>query len=118
MEAEITRLYAGPDGESHFEDMKIPLHDFEGVFEWSEPMAATGLIFQQNNSDKSHGWHNAPRRQMIIPLAGSIEIEVGDGTSRAFDTGDVLLAEDMTGRGHVTRPGKGPYFKAVIVTLE
>ena len=118
MEAEITRLYTGPDGESHFEDMKIPLNDFEGMFEVSELMAAKQLVFQQGKHDEPHGWHNAPHRQVIIPLAGKIEIEVGDGTRRAFSPGVVLLAEDLTGRGHITRPGNNPYFKAVIVILD
>ena len=118
MEAAITRLYSGPDGESHFEDMKIPLSDFEGLFECSEPMKATGIILQQGYSDKIHGWHNAPHRQLIISLAGWIEIEVGDGTKRVFSPGDVLLAEDASGRGHITRPGKNPYYKAIIVTLD
>jgi hypothetical protein len=32
-----------------------------------------------------------------------MEIEIGDGTKRIFNTGDIVLVEDTTGQGHVTR---------------
>ena len=31
MEKKVTRLYTGADGESHFEDIEIPLHDKGGI---------------------------------------------------------------------------------------
>jgi hypothetical protein len=40
---------------------------------------------------------------------------VGDGTVVRVGPGDVLLAEDLTGRGHVTRSiGSGPRFYAIV----
>jgi hypothetical protein len=36
-------------------------------------------------------------------LQGQAEIELGDGTKRRFGQGDVLLSEDLTGEGHITR---------------
>jgi uncharacterized cupin superfamily protein len=36
-------------------------------------------------------------------LAGQMEVSVQDGTAMIFSPGDVLLAEDMTGRVHLTR---------------
>ena len=44
-----------------------------------------------------------PRRQYTITLSGIAEVEVSDGTKRQVGAGDVLLAEDMTGEGHITR---------------
>jgi hypothetical protein len=32
-----------------------------------------------------------------------VEIETGDGTIRRFGAGDVMLADDTIGRGHITR---------------
>ncbi|MGH7771163.1 MAG: hypothetical protein ACREQA_02875 [Candidatus Binatia bacterium] len=32
-----------------------------------------------------------------------IEVEIGDGTVRRFGPGDIMLADDTTGRGHITR---------------
>ena len=48
-------------------------------------------------------WHCAPRRQYSISLSGQAEIEVGDGTIARVGPGDVVLAEDLTGQGHITR---------------
>ena len=48
-------------------------------------------------------WHCAPGRQYVVTLDGEGEIEVGDGSTKRFGPGDVLLAEDLTGQGHVTR---------------
>jgi hypothetical protein len=47
-------------------------------------------------------WHTAPRRQYVITLEGQVEVGLGDGTKRVFGAGDVLLADDLTGRGHTT----------------
>jgi uncharacterized cupin superfamily protein len=36
-------------------------------------------------------------------LAGEMEIGLEDGSVHTFGPGDVLLAEDVTGRGHTRR---------------
>ena len=45
----------------------------------------------------------APRRQLIIHLAGEAEVEVSDGEVRRFGPGSVMLVEDVSGKGHRTR---------------
>jgi len=48
-------------------------------------------------------------------LSGTAEIEVGDGTIARVEAGDVVLAEDLTGRGHVTRViGDRPRLYAIV----
>jgi hypothetical protein len=32
-----------------------------------------------------------------------VDIEIGDGTVRRLGPGDILIAEDVSGQGHVTR---------------
>ena len=117
MEAKVTRLYAGKDGESHFEDIKIPLSVKRGIGQQSEIIEATGMMFIESTSSRQIDWHNAPRRQFIINLEGEREVEIGDGTRRILKPGDILLAEDTTGHGHITRLVKGKAHKAVFVTL-
>jgi uncharacterized cupin superfamily protein len=51
-------------------------------------------------------------------LDGEVEIEAGDGTKRRFGTGDVLLAEDTAGRGHISRAVEGRPRKSIFVTLD
>lgn len=97
---QITRLYTGSDNESHFEDIEIDLNEAGDIGQLSEKVDATGIIFRRTRPDYDYDWHNAPRRQYIIMLDGAVDVEIGDGTVRRFSTGDILLAEDTTGRGH------------------
>ncbi len=100
----VTRLYTGPDSESHFEDVDIPLKETgRADIGRSELMKATNIFFREVGVDYQWDWHNVSRRQFLIVLGGAIEIEIGDGTRRQFGTGDVLLAEDTMGRGHISR---------------
>jgi len=43
-----------------------------------------------------------------------MEIGIGDGTTRRFGPGDVVLADDLTGRGHTTRSVGGPRISATV----
>ncbi len=116
MGIQVTRLYSGPDGESHFEDIEIPLED-KGNYTWrSEVMKATGIYFRERGTISESDWHNAPRRQFAISIEGETEIEIGDGTKRRFGPGDIMLTEDTTGRGHILRTVKPPR-KVIIVSL-
>ena len=53
------------------------------------------------------GWigelHPAPTRQFLACLSGAVEAETTDGEVRRLDEGDLILLEDTSGRGHVTR---------------
>jgi hypothetical protein len=64
----ITRLYTGNDGESHFEDMDIPLKDIGGNELRSDTTEATGIIFRETSPEFDYAWHNAPCRQFVITL--------------------------------------------------
>jgi len=104
----IVRLYTGADGESHFEELDLPFEGAGGA-EATMLQAATGIVFRRAPAGHVQDWHPAPRRQYVITLSGQVEIEIGDGTVRRFGPGDVVLAEDLTGRGHITRvAGTGP----------
>ena len=62
--------------------------------------------------------HNAPRRQYVINLDAAVVIEVGDGTKRVLGQGEILLAEDTTGRGHRSRAVDGKPRRSIFVTLD
>ena len=59
-----------------------------------------------------------PDRQYVVNLEGEVEIEVGDGTKRILRTGDILLAEDTTGQGHISRAVAGKPRKSLFITLD
>ena len=114
----ITHLYTGPDGESHFEDIDIPLKELDSAENRSEPIKTTGIIFRETSGSFDLDYHNAPQRQFVITLKGEAEIIVGDGTSRQFGPGAIMLAEDVTGRGHITRAVNNQPRVSIFVTLD
>ena len=103
----VTRIYTGPDNESHFEDLDVPLKS--GRYgSLSEIVPVSGVMFRETPSGASLDFHNAPQRQFVITLFGSCEVECGDGSKRHFGAGDILLADDTAGHGHITRDLEGP----------
>ena len=103
----VTYLYTGADGRSHFEDLEIPLVPATYGRE-SSLVPAQGIIFRENPDGAWADFHNAPRRQFVITISGLAELECGDGSRRRFGAGDVLLVDDTTGQGHITREIQGP----------
>lgn len=91
-------MYAGEDGQSHFEDVDVDV----GETGTSEMLDVSGMIFRLPGGNYNHDWHNAPRKQFIVVLGGTLEIEVPEGVRR-FGPGSLVLAEDLTGKGHLTR---------------
>jgi hypothetical protein len=115
----LTRVYSGDDGESHFEDLEIPLTQRGGpIGAISQLESATGVLFRETEGDYDYDFHNAPRRQYVINLDASVEIEVGDGTKRVLGPGEILLAEDTTGRGHISRAVDGKKRRSLFITLD
>jgi len=117
--ARVTRVYSGEDGESHLEDVEIPLNDLGGAIgALSKLEPATGIVFRETQGDYDYDFHNAPRRQYVINLDAAVEIEVGDGTRRILGAGEILLAEDTTGRGHRSRAVDGKARRSIFITLD
>jgi hypothetical protein len=54
----------------------------------------------------------------IFILSGQMEIGIGDGTTRRFGPGDVVLADDRTGKGHTTRSLGVPRVSATVAVAE
>ena len=106
----IVRIYTGHDGQTHFEDLPLPVEESRNV----ALQAGANLVFRCFPADYWSDWHTAPRRQYIFILVGQMEIGIGDGTTRRFGPGDVVLADDLTGRGHTTRSVGGPRISATV----
>ena len=114
----ITRVYTGDDQESHFEDVALDLQDRGRVGRITTLQPATGILFRENDGDYNLDFHNAPRRQYVINLSGSVELVVGDGSKRLLRPGDILLADDLTGRGHISRAVEPGLRRSIFVTLD
>lgn len=99
----IIRLYTGPDHQSHFDWIEIPCDQQDTMGQVSRWISTQACFIRESSSDLITDWHSVSRRQLVVILAGSIEIEVGSGEKQIFRTGDLFFAEDTTGQGHVTR---------------
>jgi predicted ester cyclase/quercetin dioxygenase-like cupin family protein len=101
-------VYSDSAGLSHFADRQI---DFSLIdyappappVSVSQATPAENIVYLSSPAGWTGDWHTAPRRQVIFCLAGRMEVEVSDGEVRTFGPGAVLLVEDTSGRGHITR---------------
>ena len=94
----IFRVYAGPDGESHIEELDLEQHP-----ELKSMTNITELRVQQVQEPRVMDFHPLTERRLLIHLSGQVEIGLSDGTKHIFGPGDVRLMEDTTGRGHTHR---------------
>jgi hypothetical protein len=99
----VTRIYTGPDGRTHAEQVDVKLAPGGGSGELSEMAKVTGLQFRRQAPNYFQDWHPAPRRQYVITLSGRGEIELDGGKKIPLGPGHILLAEDVTGKGHISR---------------
>ena len=98
----ITRLFTGPDGLTHSEDLPVKLSG-DPQNQASEMLKASGAEIHRYPPGYVNDWHVAPRRQLVITVGGKGEIEVAGGKHIPVGLGHVLLVEDLTGKGHITR---------------
>ena len=94
----MTRIYTGPDGLSHAEEIEMKLNGNA-----TEMIKATGVEFSRRAPNNAAEWHVGPRRQFVITLSGRGEIEVAGGRKIPVGPGHINLIEDTTGKGHITR---------------
>jgi hypothetical protein len=99
----VTRIYTGSDNQTHAEEYEVELGTARGATELAEPIEVTSLQFRRTSPEYFIDWHNAPRRQYVVTLSGESEVELGDGTKIRLYPGHILLAEDITGQGHISR---------------
>lgn len=99
----VTRIYTGPDGQTHAEEIAVKLAPGGGSTELSEMAKVTGLQFRRQAPNYFQDWHPAPRKQYVITLSGRGEIELVGGKKLPLGPGHILLAEDVTGKGHISR---------------
>ncbi|MGH8150245.1 MAG: hypothetical protein ACRETB_09785 [Steroidobacteraceae bacterium] len=120
-----TLLYADAHGVSHFKTETLHLHPSAGAaatassgagaasvkpslsapealisYPLSQGGGATLLLLKRGAVED---WHLAPRRMWLIVVQGEAEVTASDGEVRHFGLGSVLLMDDLSGKGHITR---------------
>ena len=117
-----TRIYSDTGGESHFDDVTVSVAPIDFAppappLNMATPLEAERLILCTIPAEWVGDWHPAPRRQFYIQLSGELEVAVTDGEIRRFSAGSLLLLEDTTGKGHLTRVVGSTTVDAVFVQL-
>ena len=95
------------------DDVRSYYHDFSNVFDkpgaWSALTPLIGFRFIVMAEDPFIDWHPEIVNNLVIVLSGGLELEVGGGRDgdggavEVFYPGDVCLAQDRTGEGHIDR---------------
>ena len=94
------RIWTGADGDSQFEEGIIDLPRGERGDVLSGTVDTTTISFRETKAGGAFEWHDAPVRQLVITLSGTLRFETRSGAHFTLRPGDILLAEDTTGSGH------------------
>ena len=117
------RLFATPDGETHFEELIAEL-TLRAANDTAPPLLVSDWQSAERMNFASFpvGWHGedvrAPQKTLVVWIAGTCAVQTGDGVIRYFQSGDVLLVDDSIGKGH--RPwnaGNDPVLAVAIQLL-
>lgn len=111
------RIWTGDGGDSLFEEGTIDLPRGERGDALSGTVPAAGVSFRETAPGGSFSPHQAPTRQYVVTLSGTLEFRTAAGASFTIRPGDVLLAEDTTGSGHSWRLVDGQPWRRVYVVL-
>ena len=104
---DITRIYTGDDGQSHFETLQIPLAEHPYGF-ISAFLPAEGVAFRENHENQFIDFHVAPRRQFVINLSGEVELETGSARSTGWVRATSSSPMTPPESGHISRDIAGP----------
>lgn len=122
MKAAYVRLFSDDNGESHFQDIQTVLNPTEfapgipNLFV-SSPLEASEASFFGAPSGWEADWHISSGLHLFTLLSGEWEVRASDGEVRTFSRGDVLLVEDITGKGHASRVISEETSLALLLTL-
>ncbi|HEX3864788.1 MAG TPA: hypothetical protein VHY35_24145 [Stellaceae bacterium] len=114
----IHNLYSDSNGQSHFRDIDIEWAEEGAAGKLSKRLPASGIIFREVQPTYDLDWHNAPRRQYIINLDAGVQITASDGEARIIGAGEVILVEDTSGKGHLSKAVEGKIRNCIFVPAE
>jgi quercetin dioxygenase-like cupin family protein len=90
MTIRLVRLFTGDYGESQFTDGRVRLGPSDAPSAGSEVDGAATVSFEESASGSSLSWHNAPERQYVITLSGTLEFETRLGNRFTIAPGELF----------------------------
>lgn len=114
----IHNLYCDAAGESHWRDITIEWAQEGPEGKTSVREVCHGIIFRQTQAEHDRPWHPAPRRQYIVNLDAGVELTASDGESRVIGAGEIILVEDVSGKGHLSKSVNNQMRHSIFLPLE
>jgi hypothetical protein len=99
----IHRFFTGPDGLTYAEEIDVKFDGGGNGNELYKLLSNSGAVLRRSPPGRVNDWHTASRRQYIVTLSGHAELVLSGGQTLKVGPGDIELAEDTTGKGHITR---------------
>ena len=105
---EYLRIYADEEGCSHFETNEIEMETTDYAppapsLNTSRLASADNSVFLELPIGWYGDWHPTPVRQWLILITGTCEFEAGDGERVTCKAGDIVMLDDLIGKGHQTK---------------
>ncbi len=114
----IHNIYVDDAGETHWRDIEVEWVEERNGSKLSARLPANGIIFRETAGSYDLDWHPAPRRQYIINLDAGVKITASDGEAREIGAGEVVLVEDICGKGHLSQSIGGKMRHSIFIPIE
>lgn len=114
----IHNIYVDDAGETHWRDIEVNWVEERNGSKLSARLPANGIICRETAGSYDLDWHPAPRRQYIINLDAGVKITASDGEAREIGAGEVILVEDISGKGHLSQSIGGKMRHSIFVPVE
>ena len=99
----VLHMYGGKDGESHLEIKELPRTGGVPGKSVQSRLFATDVEIGDSLPGDFIDYHGVSTPRFLIILSGQLEVGLGDGSKHILSKGDIVLANDVTGRGHTSR---------------
>jgi hypothetical protein len=110
------RIWTGDDNNSHFEEGVIDLSNGERRDILSGTVDVVSISFRETRAGGAFEWYDAPARQGVITLSGTLDFQTRTGEHFMLHPGDILLAEDTAGTGHSWKlVDESPWRRAYVI---
>jgi|GEM_PF-916037 len=111
----IPQITADAQGVSHLSTTTLPRAPGSDPLSLNARLYTTDTEIGVSPPGTFIDWHRVSSPRLLVVLAGTLEVGLGDGIVRQLHAGDIVLAADTTGRGHTSRSvGKVPVMAMTI----
>jgi quercetin dioxygenase-like cupin family protein len=110
------RLWTGDDDNSHYEEGVIDLPKGERGDILGDNIDVASISFRETRAGGTFERHDAPARQFVVTLSGTLDFQTRTGEHFILHPGDILLAEDTAGSGHSWKlVDENPWRRAYVI---